>query len=96
MIARQILDAAALELALAAAAVTRRLGLARGPIIVAGGTFLGAPSLWNRLGLALDIHVARAEVRRLSVPPAQGAVRLATALARGIVQVPQYLEDANE
>lgn len=80
-VARQLLDAAARELAIAGRAVARRLALAAPfPVVLAGGTFKACPSLVHRLTAALDL--AGAEIRRLEVEPALGAVALALDVAR--------------
>jgi N-acetylglucosamine kinase-like BadF-type ATPase len=76
-VAAGILDAAALELASAARAVRERLVFPEGPVpvILAGGAFRACPSLAVRLDARLELRDA--EVRRLEVEPASGAVTLA-------------------
>ncbi len=80
-VAEQLLDAAARELALAGRAVFEQLSLAPPfPVVLAGGTFKACPSLEPRLARALNL--AGAEIRRLEVEPAVGAVALALDAAR--------------
>ena len=92
-VAREILDRAASELAVAAASVVTRLGM-RGdvfPTVLAGGIFQGIPSLAAALTTRLAEVAPRSEVRRLEVEPARGAVTLALAEARGQVVIPSYI-----
>jgi N-acetylglucosamine kinase-like BadF-type ATPase len=92
-VASAILDRAASELAAAASSVATRLGM-RGdvfPTVLAGGIFKGIPSLATRLTTLLGEVAPRSEVRRLEVEPAQGAVTLALAAARGQVVIPSYV-----
>jgi len=76
-IAREILETAASELALAARTVVERLGLESGPydVVLAGGTFSALPSLETDVRTRLSTPHAR--VLRLEAEPATGAVRLA-------------------
>jgi N-acetylglucosamine kinase-like BadF-type ATPase len=92
-VAGEILDRAANELGAAAASVVTRLGM-RGdvfPTILAGGIFKGIPSLATNVTTRLAEVAPRSEVRRLEVEPAQGAVTLALAAARGDVLIPSYI-----
>jgi N-acetylglucosamine kinase-like BadF-type ATPase len=92
-VAGEILDRAANELAAAAASVVTRLGM-RGdvfPTILAGGIFKGIPSLATNVTTRLGEVAPRSDVRRLEVEPAQGAVTLALAAARGDVLIPSYI-----
>jgi N-acetylglucosamine kinase-like BadF-type ATPase len=87
-----ILDQAAIELALAARSVTRRLRLQEEPfqIILAGGVFRVVPWLVDRLTVRLSEIAAHGLIEVLTVEPAQGAVRLALAEARGGASIPKY------
>ncbi len=75
--AREILDAAAEELRLAARTVRDRLSLEDAPydVVLSGGTFRGLPSLERAVASALTTPNAR--VRTLEEEPAMGAVKLA-------------------
>ena len=76
-VAREIVEAAGRELALAARTVAGRLSLGSGewPLVLAGGAFKACSSLESALVAALDLPSA--SVRRLQNEPALGAVRLA-------------------
>jgi N-acetylglucosamine kinase-like BadF-type ATPase len=92
-VAGEILDRAASELAAAAASVVTRLGM-RGdifPTILSGGMFKGIPSLVTSVATHLAEVAPRSEVRRLEIEPANGAVTLAIAAARGDVVIPSYI-----
>jgi glucosamine kinase len=92
-VAGEILDRAATELAAAAASVVTRLGM-RGdvfPTVLSGGMFKGMPSLVTTVTTRLAEVAPRSEVRRLEIEPANGAVTLALAAARGNVVVPVYI-----
>jgi N-acetylglucosamine kinase len=92
-VAGEILDRAASELAVAAASVVTRLAM-RGdvfPTVLAGGIFKGIPSLAAGLTTRLAEVAPRSEVRQLEIEPAQGAVTLALAAARGHVVIPTYI-----
>lgn len=75
--AREILEAAAAELAEAAQSVIRRLGLPGRPydIVLSGGTFAAVPSLVE--AVASLLRAPAASLRLLTDEPAAGAVRLA-------------------
>jgi hypothetical protein len=49
------------------------------------------PSLIGKVAVRLAEVAPRSEVRRLAVEPAQGAVTLALAAARGVVAIPSYI-----
>ena len=92
-VAGEILDRAATELAAAAASVVTRLGM-RGdvfPTVLSGGMFKGIPSLAANVTTRLAEVAPRSEVRRLEIEPANGAVTLALAAARGEVVIPAYI-----
>jgi N-acetylglucosamine kinase-like BadF-type ATPase len=92
-VAGEILDRAAIELAAAAASVVTRLGM-RGdvfPTVLAGGMFKGIPSLVTSVTTRLAEVAPRSEVRRLEIEPANGAVTLALAAARGQAVIPVYI-----
>lgn len=74
--AGDLLDQAAHHLASAARAVARQLVFeGTYPIVLAGGAFKACPSLFDRIQGVLELE--EAEVKRLSVEPATGAVTLA-------------------
>ncbi len=76
--AARLLDQAARHLASAARAVAEQLVIPGSyPLVLAGGVFRACPSLYDRLEACLDLP--RAEVVRLAVEPATGAVTLALA-----------------
>jgi N-acetylglucosamine kinase-like BadF-type ATPase len=92
-VAMQILERAADELALSATAVASKLGM-RGdafPFVLAGGMFRVMPSLAGELRVRLGEVAPRAEVRVLTVEPAEGAVALALAEAEGRTALPRYI-----
>ncbi len=79
--ARSLLDQAAQHLARAARAVAKRLHYPETfPLVLSGGAFKACPSLFQRVEASLDLP--QAEVVRLEVPPATGAVTLALQLLR--------------
>jgi N-acetylglucosamine kinase len=82
-VAAQILDEAARELALGARTVADALGLGADPfpVVLAGGVFKASPTLPSLLERHLDRP--RAQLRRLDVEPAKGAVALAIDLLHG-------------
>ena len=92
-VAAEIIERAAGELAAAAASVILRLDM-RGdsfPTILAGGIFRGLPSLIGKVGGRIAEIAPRSDVRQLMAEPAQGAVTLALAAARGPVPIPVYV-----
>jgi N-acetylglucosamine kinase-like BadF-type ATPase len=94
MVATEIVDLAAGELALAAGSVASRLGM-RGdkfPFLLSGSAFKVVPRLAAELGKRLVEIAPRARAELLTVEPALGAVMLAIAEARGGALVPTYLE----
>jgi N-acetylglucosamine kinase-like BadF-type ATPase len=91
-VAVRILERAADELVLAAGSVASRLEM-RGDaftFFLSGGAFRGVPRLVNDLERRLGEVAPRAQVQRLEIEPAIGAVWLALAEARGGARVPQY------
>jgi N-acetylglucosamine kinase-like BadF-type ATPase len=90
----QILERAADELVAAARSVVERLRLRDEPVqfVLAGGVFTGVPWLADELRRRLPELAPRAEVRRLEVEPALGAVRLALAEAAGGARLPRYVD----
>ncbi len=91
-VATQILEQAAHELVRAARSVVERLQMQEEVVqfVLAGGVFLGLPWLAEELTRRLPATAPRGQVRRLEVEPAQGAVRLALAEARGGARIPSY------
>jgi len=91
-IALQILEGAAVELALAARSVVDRLQMReeRFAFILAGGVFRVVPWLVEGLTGRLVAVAPRARIDLLTEEPALGAVRLALAEARGGAAVPKY------
>lgn len=90
--AAQLVAAGAAELSLAARAVCDRLGLAHGPVILAGGTFRAVPRLRTAVSDALTAQRPGTVIRALTQEPAAGAVSLALASAQGTLVVPAYFE----
>ncbi len=92
-VATQILDQAAHELVAAARSVAEQLRMRDESFdfVLAGGVFNGVPWLADELGRRLAAVAPSAPVRRLTVEPAVGAVRLALAEARGGARIPAYL-----
>jgi N-acetylglucosamine kinase-like BadF-type ATPase len=92
-VAADIVSRAAAELSSAASSVIARLEM-RGdvfPTVLAGGVFRGVPSLIDLMAAKVAEVAPRSDVRRLDVEPAQGAVTLALAAARGQVVIPAYI-----
>jgi N-acetylglucosamine kinase-like BadF-type ATPase len=92
-VAADILDRAADELSLAANSVVTQLEMrgASFSVILAGGMFNVVPWLVTALQQRLAEVAPRADVRRLAVEPAVGAIRLALDAARGSSDIPQYV-----
>jgi N-acetylglucosamine kinase-like BadF-type ATPase len=92
-VASAILEAAAAELARAAASVTRRLGLqtAAPTYVLAGGVFRGVQWMRDAVGERLHAMAPGASVVPLEVEPALGAVRLAVSEANGTLVLPSYV-----
>lgn len=91
-VATRILERAAEEIVLAARSVTARLEM-RGDAFtfyLAGGMFRVVPWLTDELPRRLVEVAPRAQVEPLDKEPAEGAVWLARAEARGMAQVPRY------
>lgn len=82
-VAARIIEGAAAELALGARSVARQLELGGDafPVVLAGGVFLACPTLPALLEARL--LMPQAQLRRLEVEPALGAVALALDLLRG-------------
>jgi len=87
--AREILFGAALGLSALGASVVRRLGLQRAEFTLAksGGVFGHSPFFDQAVNALLASAAPRARIQPLDVPPAVGAARMATRLAR--VAAPQ-------
>ena len=91
-VASEILSRAGAELTTAAASVIARLEM-RGAAfrtVLAGGIFLGVPSLVSNVTARLSEIAPRTEVHLLDRDPAVGAVTLALDLARGTLALPAY------
>jgi N-acetylglucosamine kinase-like BadF-type ATPase len=93
-VARSIIETGGRELASAARSVARKLGLASGPVWLAGGTLLGVSGLREAVARELREWLPDVEVRPLEVEPARGAVELARRLAKGAVVLPEYVRPA--
>ena len=93
-VAAAILDEAAQELVTAAACVADRLSMREDAFgfVLAGGVFKASPWLAGELCRRLPAVAPKAEVIKLQVEPAQGAVWLALAEARGGVRLPAYVD----
>jgi N-acetylglucosamine kinase-like BadF-type ATPase len=94
VVASEILHTASAELTRAAASVIERLHM-RGDAfraVVSGGMFHVIPWLVTDVTRRLAEVAPRAEVTRLDVEPAIGAVYLAMKEAHGGVRVPQYID----
>jgi N-acetylglucosamine kinase-like BadF-type ATPase len=88
-----ILQRAATELVLAADSVAARLQMKdrEFPFILAGGVFRVVPWLVDELKRRLHDIAPRSRIDLLTTEPAQGAVWLALAEARGGATVPKYV-----
>ena len=93
LVAGQILEQAADELVAAARSVAEQLQMRDDAFdfVLAGGVFNGVPWLADELDRRLRAVAPKAGVRRLTVEPALGAVRLALAEAAGGARIPTYL-----
>lgn len=93
-VATAILEEAAQELVTAASSVTDRLSMREDSFgfVLAGGAFKAAPWLATELARRLPAVAAKATVTLLEAEPAQGAVWLALAEARGGVRMPAYVD----
>ena len=92
VVAMRILERAAEEIVLAARSVTTRLEM-RGDAFtfyLAGGAFRGVPWLAAELPRRLVEVAPRSQAELLDKEPAEGAVWLARAEARGSAQIPRY------
>jgi N-acetylglucosamine kinase-like BadF-type ATPase len=92
-VATQILELAAHELVRAARSVLERLDMqdAAFSFVLSGGVFAGVPWLADELRRRLPSIAPHAQVERLQVEPALGAVQLALAEARGGLRLPVYV-----
>ncbi len=92
-VATQILELAAHELVRSARSVVERLRMHEEPFqfVLAGGVFAGVPWLGDELRRRLPGIAPHAQVMRLEVEPALGAVRLALAAARDGLTLPVYV-----
>ena len=93
-VASAILEEAAEELLGAARSVADRLGMRdeRFGFVLAGGVFKASPWLAEQLMERLPSFARKATVIRLEAEPAQGAVWLALAEARGGARLAAYLD----
>lgn len=91
-IAMHIIDTGARELGLAALSVCGKLGLSRGPVLLAGGILAVAPRLRQRVTSHLTGRSSRMVVRPLTESPVAGAVSLALADAAGALTLPTYID----
>ena len=97
VVAAEILRLAASELTRAAASVIERLGM-RGDAfhtVLAGGMFRVIPSFADEVTQRLAEVAPRADVLRLEVEPAMGAVHLALKELRGGARIPRYLDSVS-
>ncbi|MEV1063526.1 BadF/BadG/BcrA/BcrD ATPase family protein [Streptomyces sp. NPDC050263] len=78
-LARSVIAEAGRALAALVARLAAR-GVPVDDVVVAGGTVLGQPALYEAFTVALDTAVPGARPQPLSVPPVEGAVALARAL----------------
>lgn len=90
--AREILYAAAVDLAATALTVVRRLGLEEieFPLVKCGGVFGVSPVMEEMFDALVTSGAPRVAISRLEVPVAVGAARLAARLARDEGRVPVY------
>jgi glucosamine kinase len=89
---QQLIATGARELALAARAVSDRLHLPDGPVVLGGGIFRVVPRLRDGVTDALKRQRSTMTVRALSQEPAAGAVSLAIAAAEGTLVIPAYID----
>jgi glucosamine kinase len=91
--ARMILQGGADELISSAESVMSRLRLEQETFtfVLAGGIFQAVPWLASELRARLPLRAPHSTVRLLDVEPAVGAVRLASAEARGGARIPAYI-----
>jgi N-acetylglucosamine kinase-like BadF-type ATPase len=94
-VATGILDGTARELVASAVSVAQRLQMLEMPftLLLAGGIFRGLYWLVGEVPRRLAEWAPRATVRLLDREPAEGAVRLALAEARGGARIPTYVHD---
>lgn len=91
-IALHLIETGASELGLAALSVCGQLKLPRGPVVLAGGTFMAAPRLRQRVVSHLTGRWPGMVVTPLQGQPVAGAVSLALAEAAGTLKIPAYLD----
>jgi N-acetylglucosamine kinase-like BadF-type ATPase len=93
-VATGILDGTVRELVASAVSVARRLEMLEGRfvLLLAGGIFRGLHWLVQELPERLAPAAPNATVRLLDREPAEGAVRLALAEARGGAHIPMYID----
>jgi N-acetylglucosamine kinase-like BadF-type ATPase len=96
-VATRIIDVGVGELAGSAISVAKRLDLTSGSFALplAGGIFRSVPRVRSLVLARLNAELPVARPSLLSVEPASGAVRLASALLRGTVRVPVYIDAAD-
>jgi N-acetylglucosamine kinase-like BadF-type ATPase len=90
-----ILDGTARELVSSTVSVAQRLQLVDQPftVLLSGGVFRGLQWLAQEIPRRLSEWTPHATVRQLDREPAEGAVRLALAEARGGAKIPTYVHD---
>ena len=95
-VAAGILEVGVRELVASAGSVVSRLHLEREPFtfVLAGGIFRAVPWMREQLIARLPRVAPDAQIKHLSVEPAEGAVRLAVSLLQGTVRVPVYVTSA--
>jgi len=93
-IAAGILEVGVRELVSSAASVVARLQLEHEAFtfVLSGGIFRAVPWMREQLTARLPRVAPTAEIRHLTVEPAEGAVRLAVSLLAGQVRVPVYVD----
>jgi len=94
-VAAGIIESGAQALVAAADSVARRLELDRAPVVyvLSGGMFRGVPRLAEEVARQLAQAAPGGQVQLLQREPAEGAVRLALAEARGGARLPIYRVD---
>jgi len=94
-VAAEIFEEAVRELVDGGLSVAARLGMKDEAFafVLAGGVFKASPWLARELGHRLVAQAPKATVTPLEAEPAQGAVWLALAEARGGVRLPAYVDD---
>jgi N-acetylglucosamine kinase-like BadF-type ATPase len=92
LVATGILDQAAEELVMTAAAVTKRLEMEDESFsfVLSGGMFRAVPWLCEQMKVLLPLLATRSRTISLEDDPALGAVQLALAVAGGRAKIPSY------